>query len=203
MKISNKSSGIGIKQTSFFNVLILICFISVGCNPTTYLSLAENDKEQIEEQLKDYKNGNELGAEVMLSLKDEKEIKGELLFVSDSMITICTKHSATDMEIANAAYPIVIIRNNEIQSLTFKGNNFTWLGLAIGSVTFTGIGIWMGYEFNKGMDTKGSEVGFGILGLLVGAAVGGIVGYFLSSDDVILFEIPPDYNFSYLKSLSR
>jgi small nuclear ribonucleoprotein (snRNP)-like protein len=202
MKISNKNFQSGNMKTSIFDVIILICLIAVGCNPTTYLSLAENNKEQIERQLNSYKH-DELGAEVTLSLKDKKEIKGELLSVSDSMLIICTKHSATDLEITNVVYPTVIIRNNDIKSLTLKGNNFTWLGLAIGSVTFTGIGIWMGLEFNKGMDTEGSEVGFGILGLLVGAAVGGIVGYFLSTDDVILFEIPPDYNFSLLNPLTR
>ena len=203
MNISIKKNKNGVNKTSIFDVIILICSVAAGCNPTTYVSLAENNKEQIERQLSGYKHGDELGAEVTLSLKDEKEINGELLSVNDSMLIICTKHSATDLEISNAAYPIVIIRNNEIQILTFKGNNFTWLGLAIGSVTFTGIGIWMGYEFNKGMDTEGSEVGFGILGLLVGATVGGIVGYLLSKDDVILFEIPPDYNFSFLKPLAR
>ena len=189
-------------NTSIFTVIVLTGLLAVGCNPTTYLSLNDNNKEQIEQKLSSYKQ-DDLGVEVTLSLKDEEEISGELLPVRDSMITICKKHSATELELANLSYPIITTRNNEIKTFSMKGNNFICIGLAIGSATFTGIGIWMGREFNKGLDTEGREVGFGILGLFVGAAVGGIVGYFLSTDDVYLIEIPPDYNFSVLKPLSR
>ena len=203
MKISHKNFQLRITKTSIFAVIALASLVAAGCNHTIYLSLTENNKEQIVQKLSCYEQYNEVGIEVTSLLRDGEEIGGELLSVKDSMITICTKHSATDFELANLAYPIISIRNNEIKELTLKGNNLVWISLAIVSITSTGTGIWMGQEINKGLDTEGSEVSFGIIGFLVGAAVGGIVGYFLSTDDTILSEIPPDYNFCVLKLLAR
>ena len=138
-----------------------------------------------------------------MSLQNGKEINGELLSVRDSTIIICTKHSATDLELTNLAYPIITIQNDEIKKLTIKGSNCVWIGFAIGSATFTGIGIWIGHEFDTGMDSEGGKAGFGVIGFLAGAIVGSILGYFLSTDDVILHEIPPVYNLSLLKPLAR
>jgi hypothetical protein len=190
-------------KTSVFDVIFLICLIVVGCNPTTYLSLTENDKEQIKQKLECYERDDEVGVEVKLLKTDGEEIKGELLSVRDSIITLITKHSATDLKITNLKYPIITLRNNEIKEFTIKGSNYVWIGLAIGSATFTGTMIWIGNEMDEGLDTEGSILERGIYGFLIGATVGGIVGYLLSKDDVILFEIPPDYNFSLLKPLAR
>jgi hypothetical protein len=186
-----------------FITIVFTVLIAIGCNPTTYLSFTKNNKEQIEQKLYNYSPGKKVGAEVTFSLKNLTEINGELLSVRDSTITIGTKHSATELELINLVYPIITIRNSEIKELTIKGNNCVWIGLAIGAATFTGIGIWIGHEYEKGLDAEGGMVGFGIIGFVAGAIVGSIVGYFLSADDVILHEIPAGYDWYLIKPLAR
>ena len=192
-------------KAPIFIATILIGLIAAGCSFTsyTYLSLTESNKEQVEEKIKDYQQDEDVGAEVILSLKMGIEISGEILSVSDSTVTMCSEYSATEEELANLKYPITTVRNDEIQELTIKGSNCVWIGFAIGSATFTGIGIWIGHEFDTGMDSEGGKAGFGVIGFLAGAIVGSILGYFLSTDDVILQEIPPIYNLSLLKPLAR
>lgn len=203
MKISHKSFQLGIIKTLFLVTIVFIELIVTGCNPTTYLSLTKNNIEEIEQKLYDYSQDEKFGAEVTISFENGTEINGELLSVRDSTITICTKHSATDLELTNLAYPIITIQNDEIKELTIKGSNCVWIGFAIGSATFTGIGIWIGHELDTGLDAEGGKAGLGIIGFLVGAIAGGIVGYLLSTDDVKLQEIPPGYSLSVLKPLAR
>jgi hypothetical protein len=192
-------------KAPIFIATILIGLIAAGCSFTsyTYLSLTESNKEQVEEKIKDYQQDEDVGAEVILSLKMGIEISGEILSVSDSTVTMCSEYSATEEELATLKYPITTVRNDEIQELTIKGSNCVWIGFAIGSATFTGIGIWIGHEFDTGMDSEGGKAVFGVIGFLTGAIVGSFLGYFLSTDDVILHEIPPVYNLSLLKPLAR
>jgi hypothetical protein len=42
-----------------------------------------------------------------------------------------------------------------------------------------------------------------LTGLIFGPVIGGITGYILSSEEYVIQEIPPDYNLSILKQLSR
>jgi hypothetical protein len=42
-----------------------------------------------------------------------------------------------------------------------------------------------------------------VIGFIVGAIAGPIVGHALSTEEFVLQEIPPGYNFSLLKPLSR
>jgi len=186
-----------------FIIIVSTGLISVGCNPTAYLSLTKNDKEEIEQKLYDYSQDKKVGVEVTISFKNGTENKGELLYVRDSTIIICTKYSATDLELTSLTYPIFNIQNDEIKELNIKGSNYVWIGFAIGAATFTGIGIWIGHEYEKGLDAEGAKVGLGIIGFLTGAIVGGVVGYLLSSDDVKLQDIPADYDFSLLRPLAR
>ena len=106
---------VGVMKTLIFITAISTFFFSAGCSTTTYLSLTENNKEQIEQNLKYDEQDENVGAEVTLSLKDRTEIKGELLYVQDSTLTICTEHSATEVELANLTYPITYIQNEEIK----------------------------------------------------------------------------------------
>jgi small nuclear ribonucleoprotein (snRNP)-like protein len=182
-------------------IVITFGFLAAGCSST--LNVKETNEEQIEEKLIKFQKEEAIGSEVTLSLKFGEEISGELLSVRDSTITVCTEYSATEKELASLKYPINIVRNEEIKELTIKGSNYVWIGLAIGAATFTGIGIWIGHEIEKGLDTEGGKEGVGIIGFLVGAIVGGIVGYLLSTDDVILQEIPAANDLYILKPLAR
>jgi len=198
-----KAGFAGKNLSIIFIAIVFSGLITAGCSPTTYVSLTENNRDQIENKIYEYGQNNNEGAEVTLSLQNVKEIKGELLSIRESSVTICTKYSATEEELASLKYPINIVQNDEIKELIIKGNNFVWIGLAIGAATFTGIGIWIGHEFDKGLDTEGGKEGLGIIGFVAGAIVGSIVGYFLSTDDVKLQEIPPGYDLSILKPLAR
>lgn len=203
MKISHKSFQLSIIKTLFLVTIAFIEFIVIGCNSTAYLSLTKNNKEQIERKLYDYSQDKKVGAEVTISFKNGTAINGELLSVQDTIMILCINHSATEEELSNFTYPVIPVRNDEIRKLAIKGSNCIWIGSAIGSVTFTGVGIWIGHEYERGLDAEGAKVGFGIIGFLTGAIIGGIAGYLLSTDDIILQDIPPRYDFSFLKSFTR
>jgi hypothetical protein len=196
-----------IKQERIMKALIVFVIIfgliAAGCSTTTYLNLTENNRELVEEQLKYDEQDENVGAELTLLLMNGTEINGELLSIRDSTITICTEHSATEEELANLKYPINTVRNDEIQEMTIEGSNYVWTGLGIGIALGTGIGVIIGLKIEAGLDVENRAAGLGVIGFLAGAIAGSIVGYSLSTEEFILQEIPPGYDMSLLKPLSR
>ena len=170
--------------------------MAAGCSTTTYINLEEKDRIYIVRQLGFDKEDKDVGAEVSLLLRDGTETYGELLSVRDSTMTICKEYSATEEELARFTYSISIITNTEIQELTIEGSSYVWTGMVGGNLVGGLIGILV------------AEEGLAILaGIMVGGALGiiagGIIGYALSTEEYMLQEIPPDYNWSILKPLSR
>ena len=187
-----------------FIAIIFAGIIAAGCNPTTYLSLTENNKEQIEQKLNDYEQDENEGAEVTLSLQNGKKISGELLSVRDSTMIICTQYSATEWELASFTYPITIFWNDEIKEFTIEGGWYVWSGLGIGMLAGTLTGVLVGLAIEEGRHAMiSAELYLGVIGFIAGTIIGPIVGYLLSTDDVILQEIPPGYDMSFLKPLAR
>ncbi|MHA2032339.1 MAG: hypothetical protein ACW99Q_23440 [Candidatus Kariarchaeaceae archaeon] len=131
-------------KNRIFITAIFAFLFSAGCSTTTYLSLTENNKEQIEKKLSYDRREKDVGAEITISIKNCEEISGELLSVRDSSITLCTEYSATEEDLANLKYPITTIRNDEIQELTIEGNYYVLTGLFIGIGVGTGIGSIIG-----------------------------------------------------------
>ena len=190
-------------KTSIFITAIFTGLLAAGCT-TTYLSLQENSTAQIEKKIIDYQQDENVGAEVTLLLKDRTEINGELLSVRDSAVTICTEHSAMEEELVSLKYPINTVRNDEIKELTLEGSNYVWSGLGIGIAAGTGIGLLVGLAIDpSGKSYISPELALGFLGFIVGAIAGPIIGHALSTEEFVLQEIPPGYNFSLLKPLSR
>ncbi|MFC2119757.1 hypothetical protein ACFLQ4_01665 [Bacteroidota bacterium] len=184
-------------------IFSIIGLLAAGCT-TTYLNLKDNSTAQIEEKIIDYQTDKDVGVNVVLLVKSGKEISGELLSVRESALIICTEHSATEQELASLKFPINTIQNDEIKELTIEGSNYILLGLGIGVVACTGIGLLLGLASDPSNNAIISpELALGFLGFLVGLVAGPTVGYFLSTDDIILQEIPPGYDFSFLKPLSR
>ncbi len=193
-------------KTTIILAAIFIGFLAAGCSPTSYRSLTENNREQFEDKINVYEQDENVGDEVILSLKNGTEINCELLSVRDSTITICTEHSATEEELASLKYPINTVRNDEIRKITIEGSNYVWTGLGIGILAGTGIGLLVGWAI-VGDPQHGYEgygiAGGGILGLIVGAIAGPIIGAGLSTDDVVIFVTPPGYNLSFMKPRAR
>jgi len=186
-------------------IIIIFSLLETGCT-TTYLNLKENNKEQIEEKIVELEQNKNEGAEVTLSLQNGKEIIGELLSVRESSITICTEYSITEEELAKLIYPITAVRNDEIKELTLEGGNYIWAGIgygALGGAALGAISFYFATEGNTHVTQGAGALIGGILGVLAGAIAGGIIGYTSSTDEVILQEIPTDYNWSILKPLSR
>ena len=188
-----------------FIAAISTFLFSAGCT-TTYLSLTENNKEQIEQKLSYDEREKDVGAEITISIKNGEEINGELLSVRDSTITLCTEYSATEEELAKFKYSIITVRNDEIQELTIEGSSYVWTGLFIGIGVGTGIGAIIGDNISRysrygyyGLMTAG----LGMIGFITGAIAGSTIGNSLSTEEFILQEIPPDYDFSLLKPLVR
>jgi len=188
------------------SIIIVAIFglLATGCSTTTYLSLKENDKEQVKQKLNDYEHDEDEGAEITISKKNGTEINGELLVVSDTSIVICSYIGLSEKELARINQPIYNIRNSEIKEITIEGSNYIWIGLGIGMAGGAAIGALGGSASETGSSYKGvPTIGFGIIGALAGAIIGSIVGYLLSTEEFVLQEIPPGYDFSFLKSLAR
>jgi len=182
-------------------IVVIFGLLASGCSTTTYLNLTENNKEQVEQKLNDYEQNEDVGAEITISLNYLTKINGELLSVRESSLIICTEYSATEEVLASLKYPITTVPNDKIKELTIEGNDYTWIGW-VGAAAGAGIGVLVGLG-TEVSDIISPVVGIGFLGLQFGVLVGSIVGYILSTDDVILQEIPPSYNFSLLKPLAR
>jgi len=190
------------------SIIIVAIFglLASGCSTTTYLSLTENDKKQIEQKLNDYEHDEDVGAEITVSKKNGTEINGELLSVRDTSIIICSDIGLSETELARINYPIYNIRNNEIKEVTVEGGWYIWSGMGYGGLGGALLGVALAaatYEKSSYLSEAGVIIIVGGLGTLVGAIAGGIVGYALSTDDAILLDIPPGYDFSLLKSLAR
>ncbi|MCZ6703465.1 MAG: hypothetical protein O6940_10550, partial [Ignavibacteria bacterium] len=61
-------------KSSIFIAIVFAGLLVAGCSTTTYLNLTENNREQVEEQLKYDEQDENDGAEVTLLLKDRTEI---------------------------------------------------------------------------------------------------------------------------------
>jgi hypothetical protein len=211
--ILNYKNKEGIMKTSILITATFSLIFIINCSTTTYVSITENNKEQIEQKLKYDVQDENVGAGVSLFLRDKTEFKGELLYVQDSNLTICTEHSAKEEELANLTYPINTIQSDEIQELTIKGSNYLWTGVgygAAGGAALLGIIVYATYTegtsryFSEGIFTRGGQTAVGIIfGALAGSIAGGVVGHIFSRDDVILQQIPPGYDMSFLKPLAR
>jgi len=191
-------------KTSIFIDVVFAGLLVAGCSTTTYLSLTENNKEQIEDKLKYDERDEDVGVEIILSQQNGTEIRGELLSVRDSTIIICSIYGASEVQLARIIYPIYNVRNDEIQEITIEGSNYVWAGLGIGIAggTLTGILVGLAIGTSRGSYIP-AEVGLGVLGFIAGAIAGPIVGYALSTEEFVLQEIPPGYDFSLLKPLAR
>ena len=185
-------------KTLIFIAIVFAGLLVAGCSTTTYLSLTENNKEQIEQKLSYDERDKDVGAEVTLLLKDRTEINGELLSVRDSAITICKEYSVTEEELANLKYPINTVRDDEIQEITVEGSNYVWAGFGIGLAA----GVGMGLIVVAITSTYGGLFGGGLI-VIAASIVGPIVGYSLSTEEFVLQEIPPGYDLSILKPLAR
>ncbi|MGB5893213.1 MAG: hypothetical protein WBG58_03475, partial [Ignavibacteriaceae bacterium] len=164
-------------------------------------------EEQIEDKILVFQKEEAVGAEITLLLKDGTDMNGELLSVRDSSITMCTKYSATEKELASPQYPIHTVRTDKIWEITLEGSNYRWIGFGIGTVAGIGLGVLVAenYESESHDSREEAYIGF-CLGVLVGsmvATIGAGIGEIASTDDVILYEIPPGYKLVLLKSLAR
>ena len=127
------------------------------------------------------------------------------MYVQDSTLTICTEHSATEVELANLTYPITYIQNDEIKELTIAGGSYIWSGMgysALGGAALGAITFFIVAEGSSGITQGWAALIGGVLGAAGGALVGGIIGA-TSYDDIILQDIPQGYDLSILKPLAR
>ncbi len=189
-------------------IVVIFGLLAAGCGTSPYVSLTETGEEQIEDKIVVYQKEEAMGAEVTVLLKDGEESEGELLSVRDSTITLCTKYSATEKELASLQYPIHTVRTDKILEITLEGNKYPFLiGFGIGAVAGIGLGILVAENYeSEELDRGWDELVGGCFGIMVFsgvAAIGTVIGLIASTDDVILYEIPPGYKFLPLKSLAR
>ncbi len=192
-------------KTLIFIAIVFAGLLAAGCSTSPYVSLTETNEEQIEDKIIEFQKEEAIGAEVTLLLKDGEKIEGELLSVRDSTITLCTEYSATEKELASLQYPIHNVRTDKILEITLEGSNYRWIGLGIGAVAGIGLGVLVAeiYEPESSGLAGGIEIiGVGMLVFTLAATLGAIIGILTSTDEVILYEIPPGYKLLPLKPLA-
>lgn len=189
---------------------IFISGLIVSCSDpfTSHLSLNENNDEQIEDKLLDYKKEEATGVGVTLSLNNREYFSGELLSVRDSTIMVCAKYSATEEELANKKYSINSVPINQIRELKIEGNALPlWIGAGISLVASTAVYLIVKDDMNIKLGTSSEEEVDIAVGscCLVGAVIAlpMVIGRALFTEDALLTEIPAGYKFLPLKSLAR
>ena len=163
------------------------------------MNLSEDEKGKVRRELNKYEKNKKLGAEITLSLQNGSKINGELLSVRDSSLILCTEYAASAEEIMNSTYPVLLVKNNVIQELTLEGNAYIWPGIAGGAIVGTTIGTLIG----KASDEPFAGIAGMMQGFFIGLSIGWIIGYDLSTKEYVLQEIPPGYNFYFIKNLGR
>lgn len=180
-------------------IIIVFGIICAGCSTTTFLNLSEDEKGKVRRELNKYEKNKKLGAEITLSLQDGSEINGELLSVRDTALILCTEYAASAEKIMNSAYPVLLVNNNVVQEITLEGSAYIWPGIAAGAIVGTATGALIG--------SSSDELFAGVQGMMqgffIGLSIGWIIGYDLSAKEYVLQEIPPGYNFYFLKNLGR
>jgi len=198
-------------KTSIIITVAFVVLMVYGCGGTTYLNLSENNVEKVIQTIENYPTNENAGAELILTLKDNTEITGELLSIRENSITICEYYSAPDEELIKIKYPIFSVSNDEIEELTIKGKNNIWSGLGIGALAGTAFGF--GYAgFIKASEAEDEEDPTSIstyflvtvpAGFTLGTLFGAGVGAATSVEEIILNNIPPGYDFSIMNPISR
>lgn len=186
-------------KTSILIYVILGLIVS-GCGTTTHFNLRATYPEYIEEQIIKAEKDTSVGVEISLLLNNGSRYNGELLSVRDSTITLCTEYSAKEKELANLKYPVLHFSNDEMKELIIEGSNWVWEGIAAG--TAVGIAAVVALAGIGAYDETTTSTPIA-MPLILGIAAGWGIGYALSTEEYVLQEIPPDYNWSILKPLAR
>jgi len=177
-------------------IALFLCTFVTSCGTTTHFNLMDNNRYYVENQIKEAKKNEDVGIEVSLLLKNRDVVSGELLSVRQNSIILCQEYSAREEELSNLTYPISMISNNDIKQLTIVGSSWIWEGIAAGAFAGGLTGMLVASE--------GLEVMAGlVIGTWIGLTAGWIIGYAISTEEYVLEEIPPSYNWSTLKQLAR
>ena len=184
---------------------IFVAIVYTGCSTTTYFNLTKNNRYNIEMQFDHARKHNDKGTKISLLLKNKTDIYGELVSVRDNAMVLCTGNSSTEEELANSTYPIVVIQSNDIQEFTIEGSSFVWLGLGTGYLTGSIGGLLISQSSKYSLKSEKEIAAFMgiVIGGLLGSIAGGIIGHALSTEEFIFQDIPPDYDFSFVKPLTR
>ncbi|MCI0693370.1 hypothetical protein L0337_15370 [candidate division KSB1 bacterium] len=153
--------------------------------------------------------------QVVLQLKNGRQMKGKLHSVSDSSVTILVRGSVSALAFKNE------VRNQEIQGVLIKGKSNIGKGIGLGILIGAGTGAVIGFAdgddppceplevlltvgtceaFRMTAEQKAAWVG--ILGGAAGLAVGGIAGAATSTSSKEI-ELSDDQPFLVLKPLAR
>jgi len=177
-------------------ITLFLYIVVSSCSTTTHFSLMDNNHYFIEKQIKEAKKNDDMGVGISVLQKSGNEVNGELLSVRDSVMILCKEYSVKEEELATLTYPISTISNNDIKQLTIVGNSWIWEGIAAGA--------FVGGLTGMLIASEGLEVMAGlVVGTWIGLIAGWITGYALSKEEYVIKEIPPNYNWSILKPLSR
>jgi len=141
--------------------------------------------------------------QVVLQLKNGRQMKGKLHSVSDSSVIIFVQGSVSSLAFKNE------VRNQEIQGAMIKGKSNVLKGIGLGLLIGAGTGAVIGGIAAAQADDPVEEllapivgIGSAMYGGIAGLAVGGIAGAATSTSSKEI-ELAPDRPFLFLKLLAR
>ena len=197
-------------KTSIIIAVISAGLVVSGCSSSTYLNLSENNNEQVVETINNFQKEENVGAKLTLTLKDSTEITGELLSIRENTITICEYYSASNADLAELKYPVIVLNNDDIKVLVIEGSNNLGSGIAIGALAGAAFGAAFAalivVSKQDDFDPGPASSYYLVMvpgGFVVGALFGAARGAGTSVEEIVLRDIPPRYDFSIMKPLAR
>jgi hypothetical protein len=192
-------------------VIVLIIFLN-GCssnytlNPKDYVKTSTAWPIQL------------TGAEILITMKNDLYYMGELLTVRDSTMLLCENYGISNEDLSNSINQIIVIKNNNIKSITLQGENNIAEGIVIGAGVGFGIGELLGLtlgddpesedhflEIIKPMNAEKKGMMYGCCFGFIGAIIGLIIGSSSSIEEIEVYHyiIPDMYDFTKLNIFSR
>jgi len=132
---------------------------------------------------------NATGVKVSITLHTGREITGELLVVTDSVLVISRSVGLTYDKLKADTAGIMTVTKDEIKTLIICGKSYVVDGLLLGGIFGMGVGTLLSYEpqgaeaNNSNFDPLGAGSGAILIGMAGGMALGAFVGVTSTTSD--------------------
>lgn len=176
------------------NIVILfsVCIIALtGCLSSTSIYKKEykrNDSTYVQRDVE---------AEILIGLNNGEEYTGELLSVSDSILTLSGDYGLSEEKLFSSSSNISIFQNQEIKSIWVLGKDNHLIGLAIG----LGVGALLIITAKEANFSEWNQAYTGLLCIPAGFLIGAATSTY--DEEIYNYKNSEDFDFMQLNIYSR